>query len=251
MAHKVTQLSRSELGTMLEEIHRDPSTGVSKIGTLPNEQVFQLFGMFKSDLPKKESDLRSSAYLSLSTIISAVRAPPGGKDPPSEQQKNASTQALVSAFTPTLDDTLQGTSIEPVLSTLAFLVALFQVDPESAVAILQREGTIDSVLDPLDIFPASGSPGAQGTHLRVPRAIPALLSQAAGHRASRSLLRNAQDSRCVKWLRGNTSLTDVPLRATSALALTKLAKGGLQDSETVGGTNFGGEDEGIGEDEDA
>ena len=249
MACQVTKLTSSELGTLLEEIYRDPSAGISKIGTLPSEHVLQLFGMFRSDLPREESDLRSSAYLSLSTIISAVRAPTGSGAPPSEQPRNASTRALVSAFTPALDSALQGTLIEPILSTFAFLVALFQVDPESAIAILQRDGTIDSVLDALDVFPAKGSPGAQGTDLRVARAIAALLSQAAGHKASRSLLKNAQNNRCIRWLRVNTSLSDVALRATSALALTKLAKGGLQDIEAMGGNKPGGEDEDTGEDE--
>jgi protein unc-45 len=249
MAHKITELPNAELGTMLEEIRRDPSAGMSKIRSLPNEHVLQLFGTFRGDLPRQENDLRSSAYLSLSTVISAIRAPSKGGEPPSEQERNASTQALVSVFTPALDDALQGTSVEPVLSTLAFLIALFQVDPESAIAILQRDDTISSVLDALDIFPAKGSPGAQGTDLRVARAIAALLSQAAGHRASRSLLKNAQDTRCIRWLRGNIGLSDVPLRATSTLALTKLAKGGLQDTEAIGGTNLGGEDDGAGEDE--
>ena len=249
MAHKVTQLSSTELGTLLEEIHRNPNAGVSKIRTLPNEHLLQLFETFRSDLPRQESDLRSSAYLSLSTIISAVRAPSGSGEPPSEQQRNTSTQALVSAFTPALDGALQGTSIEPVLSTFAFLVALFQVDPESAIAILQRDGTVDSVLDALDVFPAKGSPGAQGTDLRIAQGMAALLSQAAGHRVSRSLIKNTQDARCIRWLRGNISLSTVPLRATSALALTKLAKGGFQDAEGMGSTDPGGEGEDIGEDE--
>jgi hypothetical protein len=251
MAHKVTQLSSAELSTVLGDIHRDPSAGISKIRTLPKEHVLQLFGTFRSDLPRQEGNLRSSAYLSLSTIISAVRAPPRSAEPPSEQQRNASTQALVSAFTPALDDALQGTSIEPILSTFAFLVALFQVDPESAITILQRDGTIDSVLDALDVFPAKGLSGAQGTDLRVARAMVALLSQAAGHRTSRSLLKNAQDARCIRWLRGNISLSDLVLRATSALALTKLTKGGLQDTEALGNTEQGGEDEDAGEDEKA
>lgn len=250
MAHKVTQLSSAELGTILEEIHHDPGAGIIKIGTLPNEHVLQLFGTFRSDLPRPESDLRSSAYLSLSTIVSAARAPPRSEVPPSQQQRKASTQALVSAFTPALDDALQGTSVEPVLSTFAFLVALFQVDPESAIAILQRDGMIDSVLDALDVFPAQESPGAQGTDLRVARAMAALLCQAAGHRASRSLLKNAQDTRCIRWLRGNISLSDVPLRATSALALTKLTKGGLQDAEVMGSTYHGEGDHDTGEDEE-
>lgn len=253
MAHQITQqLSSAELGTVLNEIHRDPSAGISKIRSLPHEHVLQLFGTFRNDLPRQEGDLRSSAYLSLSTIISAIRAPSRSGQPPSEQQRNASTQALVSAFTPALDDALQGTSIEPVLSTFAFLVALFQVDPDSAIAILQRDGTIDSVLDALDVFPAKGSPGAQGTDLRVARALAALLSQAAGHRTSRSLLKNAQSSRCIRWLRGNTSLSDLILRATSALALIKLVKGGLQDTEGLGNTDMGGEDEEAeGDDEEA
>ena len=250
MAQKVTPLSSSELGTILEEIYRDPSTGISKIGALPHEHVLQLFGTFRSDLPRKESDLRSSAYLSLSTIISAVRAPTGSGEPPSEQQRNASTQALVSAFTPTLDGALQGTSIEPVLSTFAFLAALFQVDPESAITILQRDGTIDSVLDALDVFPAKGSPGAQGADLRVAQAMAALLSQAAGHKTSRLLLKNARNIRCIRWLRGNIRLSDVALRATSALALTKLAKS-LQDTEAMGASDLDGEDEETEEDETA
>ena len=248
MAHQVTQLSSAELRTVLDEIHRDPSAGISKIRTLPIEHLLQLFGTFRSDPPRQESDLRSSAYLSLSTIISAIRAPSRSAEPPSEQQRDTSTQVLVSAFTPALDDALQGTSIEPVLSTFAFLVALFQVDPDSAIAILQRDGTIDSVLDALDVFPAKGSPGAQGTDLRVARAMAALLSQAAGHRTSRSLLKNAQDARCIRWLQGNISLSDLVVRATSALALIKLAKGGLQDTEALYNANVGGEDEDAGED---
>ena len=248
MAHQVTQLSSAELGTLLDEIHRDPSAGISRIRTLPIEHLIQLFGTFRSDPPGQESDLRSLAYLSLSTIISAVRAPLRSTEPPSEQQRNTSTQTLVSAFTPALDDALQGTSIDPVLSALAFLVALFQVDPDSAIAIVQRDGMIDSVLDALDVFPAQGSPGAQGTDLRVARAMAALLSQAAGHRTSRSLLKNAQDARCIRWLRGNISLSDLVVRATSALALIKLAKGGLQDTEAQYNANMGGEDEDAGED---
>jgi len=251
MAQNITQLSITELGTVLNEIHHDPSAGIGKIRTLPNEHVLQLFGIFRSDLPRQEGDLRSSAYLSLSTIISAVRAPSRSGEPPSEQQRNTSTQALVSAFTPALDDALQGTSIEPVLSSFAFLVALFQIDPVSAIAILQRDGTIDSILDALDVFPAKGSPGAQGTDLRVARAMAALLSQAAGHSTSRSLLKNAQDTRCIKWLRRNISLSDLPLKSTSALALTKLAKGGLQDTEALDHTKLGGEDGDTGEDEKA
>jgi len=250
MAHQIAQLSSAELGTVLNEINRDPSAGISKIRSLPNEHVLQLFGTFRIDLPRQEGDLRSSAYLSLSTIISAIRAPSRSGEPPSEQQRNASTQALVSAFTPALDDALQGTSIEPVLSTFAFLVALFQVDPDSAIAILQRDGTIDSVLDALDVFPAKGSPGVQGTDLRVARALAALLSQAAGHRTSRSLVKNAQGARCIKWLRGNTGLSDLVVRATSALALIKLAKGGLQDTEALGNSDMGGEDEDAGEDDE-
>ena len=251
MAHQIAQLSSAELGTVLNEINRDPSAGITKIRSLPNEHVLQLFGTFRIDLPRQEGDLRSSAYLSLSTIISAIRAPPRSGEPPSEQQRNASTQALVSAFTPALDDALQGTSIEPVLSTFAFLVALFQVDPDSAIAILQRDGTIDSILDALDVFPAAkGSPGVQGTDLRVARALAALLSQAAGHRTSRSLLKNAQGARCIKWLRGNTGLSDLVVRATSALALIKLAKGGLQDTEALGNSDMGGEDEDTREDDE-
>jgi len=250
MAHQVTQLSSAELRTVLDEIHRDPSAGISKVEALPIEHVLQLFGTFRSDLPGQEVDLRSFAYLSLSTIISAVRAPSKSGGPPSEQQRNTSTQALVSAFTPALDDALQGTSIEPVLSTFTFLVALFQVDPDSAIAILQRAGTIDSVLDALDVFPAKGSTGAQGTELRVARAMAALLSQAAGHRTSRSLLKNAQDARSIRWLRGNISLSDLVVRATSALALIKLAKGSPQDTEALYNAGMGGEDEDAGEDEE-
>ncbi|KAI0046620.1 microfilament motor [Auriscalpium vulgare] len=105
---------------------------------------------------------------------------------------------------------------------LSFLSALFQVDWQSASAIFQQDAVVTYIVDLLDLYPSE----------TVSREAAHLLSQACGHKACRAVIPDD----CVKWLEAATRQTrDGPLRASAAVAMVKLSRGGKSDSAEISG----------------
>ncbi|KAL4253559.1 Armadillo-like helical [Abortiporus biennis] len=203
--------AEDSLDSILKNFHEK-----SRSTLLPDEIAL----LITSFLPTTPFSTRSKAYMALTAFCSRVRE----ASPRHHKQSDESdlgTQSIVLTFSTPFSVKLGGTTEPEVLAALTFLTALFQVDSQSASAILQQDGVVESLTDIFaDLFPNSPT---------VSLAIAQLVGQAAGHKASRGLI----PSQCVEWLETVTRRKDSKshlLRAAAAVALIKLSKGNAADA---------------------
>ena len=160
----------------------------------------------------------------LSAFCQGTRA----SSPSKAEQQNAGSETLLRVFKPLILSRLAETEELETLAGVCFLTALFQVDWESASLVFQDPAIFELVTDALDLFPHSTTVSLE---------IALLLSQAGGHKTSRSMIASQQ----VEWLQNQASQSkDVSLRAASTVALVKLSRGRANDSELeIADTHFG------------
>lgn len=176
-------------------------------------------------LPSQPFAHRSKAFITLSALCEHFR----GVSPSTSDGTHADTSTVLidRTFSPAIVANLGETTEPEVLAGLTFLTALFQVDSPSGSAVLQRDGVVESIADAIDLFPKS-SP--------IALAIAQLLSQAAGHKSSRSLI----PPQSIQWLESQVRQTeDTALRAAAAVALVKFSRGTASDASAITGTSQG------------
>ncbi|EKM61601.1 uncharacterized protein PHACADRAFT_248291 [Phanerochaete carnosa HHB-10118-sp] len=171
--------------------------------------------------PSNAHSLRTKAYVVLAAVCQRLRdANPSSKAAPDE-----STQAIILPIAPIVTAKLSDIAEDQIVSGLSFLAALFQVDWESASAVLQRDGILESVVEAVDTYSSS---------LPIARATAQLVAQAAGHKACRALI----PQRYVEWLESKTKRSqDQVLRAAAAVALVKLSQGASADAAAATGAD--------------
>lgn len=170
--------------------------------------------------PSGSSAIRSLGFLVLSQIVTSYRS--GGMQGSSAKGKSNpenATNEIARVFMPIFEAGVGGTEEIEVLPALSLLSAFFQVDPSVGTNLFTREGVIDTLVDLPDIFPKSST---------VLRAIIGVLSQASGHKACRALVAAHANPLLESQLR---QAADPTLRASAAIALTKLSRGGLSTAD--------------------
>ena len=183
---------------------------------LPDE-VAHLINSF---LPSQPSSLRPKAYIALSTICTKLRK---SAAQPGNEEGDPGADAIRRAFGPPVTSRLSDTTETDVLAGMSFLSALFEVDWRSASAIFTEDGVLESVMDALDLFPASPD---------ISRAVATLFANASGHKACRSLL----SEKHVEWLSAQSKQSgDDVLKAAAAVALVKLSRGVGSDATVADG----------------
>lgn len=172
-------------------------------------------------LPSQPVAPRSKAYVVLSAICQRIR----DKSPVGKAQADAGTDSLRKIFKPVLSTKLGETVETEALKAISFLSALFEVDWQSASALTQEDGFVDSVTDTIDLFPDSSD---------IARAVAQLLAHASGHKACRALI----TSQHRQWLESCSRETrDETLRATAVVALIKISRGTRADASEIAGTS--------------
>ena len=167
-------------------------------------------------LPSQPVAVHTKGYLVLSAYCQRRRA-----DAPSPDE---GTQAISRTFEIPATSRIADTEEKEALAGLTFLSALFDVDHLSASAIFQRDGSLEAIMDTLDLFAKSRA---------IDLAVAHLLGRAAGHKACRALL--GTDHR--NWLEWKSRQTeDGEIRAAAAVAMVKLVRGSSADAAEAGGT---------------
>ncbi|KAL7414283.1 hypothetical protein BDY24DRAFT_386407 [Mrakia frigida] len=167
-----------------------------------------LISSFTHDIPART---RSLGFLILAQLNSSTS--------PSSTEDG---KALGDAFAPKVEKLLLETKSEELEKALSFLSALLQSAQGAGISILLRPGFMDNLFDLTDLYPSSTS-SSKGSNL-IPLALADLISQASNTKPGRTAL---SSSSWIAWLERQTSRTDDPaLRATAAVALTKLSRGG-------------------------
>lgn len=116
-----------------------------------------------------DSPDQAKAYLALSLLCQNAR---DGKAPPSP------TDQLQRTLEPVVTEDLAETDDVSLVRGVSFLTAIFHVDAEVATVIFTREGTLEAIMDAVDV--SSFTPLA----LSVAR----LLAEASGHKKCRAIL---------------------------------------------------------------
>ncbi|KAG8807328.1 hypothetical protein FRC17_004513, partial [Serendipita sp. 399] len=251
-----------ELEELLSSIQRDPKSAAAALPKLSKDELLNLFALFVDDddddsnkgdnkTPKK-LDLRSSAYLALSSFVGVLRHPSSNDEPDVPQnvdqeqelqnQSNA-TRTLARAFYPVVEEVLRGSNISQLIAVSSFLSALFQVDAPSASLIFIREGNSECILDAIELVQATDEgtknkgQGRRGPSLQL--ALTILLSHVMGQSECRKLFGETPSSSSVggkvlEWL-GQVAegSKDSRVKASAALALVKLMQGRIQDIENA------------------
>jgi hypothetical protein len=179
-------------------------------------------------LPTVKSHTRSLAYLALSKVTSNIRSGPAIGTNTDEKSSEIISQLFAKAVESRLSSVDDSTEI---MSGLALLSALFQVDAPSASLIFLRDGLLDSILDASDLFESS---------IPLQRAIADVLAQASGSKSCRL----AFGSQATLWLDSQVRKNngDITLRASTAIALTKLSRGGTSEEDATLVSGASGED---------
>ena len=137
-----------------------------------------------------------------------------------DDAKDPGAQALSRIFLPIVQARIAEAQEADVVVGLSFLTALFQVDWKAASDVFQQEAVLSSITDILDLYPSEF----------VSREAARLLSQACGHKACRTSL----TPETTQWLEAAVrQKKDVPLRATAAVAITKLSRSAGTDALVV------------------
>ncbi|TFK56620.1 ARM repeat-containing protein [Heliocybe sulcata] len=179
---------------------------------ISSEELSSLRNAF---LPSQSSHTRAKSFVALSAFCQVVQSSrkttTGAGDSVAED--------LAKIFSSNVQDGLADTKEDDVVSSISLLAALFQVRAEAASIIFREEGVIAGLMDALEICP-SDSVALEVAHT---------FSQACGHKPCREAL----PTHVVQWLKSSSRQTRKPsLRAAAAVALVKLARGTLSDSDS-------------------
>lgn len=177
----------------------------------------ELSYLITSFVPTHDNGKRSKAFLVLASYCQGVRASMGQTR---DDAQDPGTQALSRIFLPIVQARIAEAQEADVVVGLSFLTALFQLDWKAASDVFQQEAVLASITDILDLYPSE----------LVAREAARVLSQACGHKACRSSLA----AETIQWLEAAVrQKKDVPLRATAAVAITKLSRGAGTDALAV------------------
>ena len=187
-----------------------PSLPNNSLTSFPDELEY----LITSFGPANDHQSRSKAFLVLSSYCRGIRASMGQA---LEGTQDPGTQGPSRIFFPIIKARIAEAQEADVVTGLSFFTALFQVDWQAASDIFQREEIIASITDILDLY----------TSEIAAREVARLLSQACGHKASRSSL----TAEITQWLEAAVrQKKDTPLRAAAAVAITKLSRGAGSDA---------------------
>ncbi|TBU62579.1 hypothetical protein BD310DRAFT_918715 [Dichomitus squalens] len=175
----------------------------------------ELAAVFSAFSPQRPVAVHTKGYLVLSAFCQRCRS-----EAPTPEE---GTQVICRTFDAPTASRIADTEEPEALAGLTFLSALFDVDHLSASAIFTRDGTLEAVMDALDLFSKSRA---------VDLAVAHLLGRAAAHKACRALL-GADHRNWLEWK--SRQADDAELRAAAAVALVKLGKGANADAAEVGG----------------
>ncbi|TFK84197.1 ARM repeat-containing protein [Polyporus arcularius HHB13444] len=176
----------------------------------------ELSALLSAFSPTQPVTVHTKGYLVLSAYCQRRRSEASSPD--------EGTQSISRAFDTPVTTRIADTEEKEALDGLTFLSALFDVDHASAAVIFQRDGTLEAIMDALDLFPKSPN---------IDIAVAHLLGRAAGHKTCRALL--GTDHR--NWLEWKSRQADnAELRAAAAVAMVKLARGSSADAAEAGGT---------------
>ncbi|KAG8869435.1 hypothetical protein FRC20_001474, partial [Serendipita sp. 405] len=235
-----------ELEALLLSIQRDPKSAAAALPKLSKDELLSLFALFidtDDETSSKNSNLRSSAYLALSSFVGTVRHPSSTNEPEVQnvdpERQNEATVTLARAFYPTVEDVLRGSNVSHIIATSAFLSALFQVDAPSASLIFTREGNLECILDATDLAQEIGRATGKRQEGRgqLELALAVLLSHATGQTECRKLIDGETPSlggKVMSWLGQIAEASkDSRVKASAALALVKFMQGRIQDTENA------------------
>ncbi|KAG2022878.1 microfilament motor [Coprinopsis cinerea AmutBmut pab1-1] len=150
---------------------------------------------------------QSKAYLTLSLLWQNA-----GKG-----EGTTSIESLTEKFHKITMDYLSETSEQALIRGITFLTALYRVDVEAASAIFTIEGTLENIMDSVELSPS----------VELSLAVARLLAEASGHKKSRATLTSGVRT----WLDVQSSKqTSSELAAASIVALVKLWHGASSDS---------------------
>ncbi|KAH9923665.1 armadillo-type protein [Fomitopsis serialis] len=189
--------------------------------------------MLPSTLRKLENERKQGGLYRPIAICTKLRK--GSQPPAGKEDGDPGTEAIRRTFGPPVVSRMSDTTETSLLAGMSFLTALFEVDWQSASAILREDGVLESVTDALDLFPDSTT---------ISRAVAALFANASGHKACRALISEQH----VEWLVAKSRQpTDDVLKASAAVALVKLSRGVGTDAPQV--ESSGRRDASAGDDE--
>ena len=176
----------------------------------------ELSSLISAFVPDRPAAVHTKGYLVLSAFCQRRRSEASTPD--------EGTQSICGTFDASVASRIADTEESEALAGLTFLSSLFDVDHLASSAIFARDGTLEAVMDSLDLFPKSRS---------IDLAVAHLLGRAAAHKSCRALL--GADHR--NWLEWKSRQKDnAELRAATAVALVKLGRGSKADAAEVGGT---------------
>lgn len=182
------------------------------------EELSQLICAF---LPSQTPELRSKAYLVLSTVCQHIRE---SAPPQKGEETDSGTDTLFKLFAASVASRLGENRKSDDLVALSFLTALFQVDWQSGAVIFSTTA-VESVEDLIELSPSP----------EISLEISHLLSQASAHKLCRERLSSLPS--CLRWLEKNARQTDdIALQSSSAIALIKLWKGYAADTRDIPGS---------------
>lgn len=182
------------------------------ISLSPNE-LNDLISSFTLAQPESR---RSKAYLALSSYCQGIRTASTVRG----KQPDPATERLAKEFERPLFDCLNTSEEDSLVVAATFFAALFQVDPESASFLFQKDGVLSSILEAVDISPTSS----------LNLAVAHLIAQACSHKNCRAII----TSETIEWLQAHSRQTaDTNVCAAAAIALIKLSKGSAADSAEI------------------
>ena len=176
----------------------------------------ELNDLVSSFTPTQLESRRSKAYLTLSVYCQSIRSASTVRG----KQPDPATERLAKEFEHSLLDRLNATEEDSHVIAATFWTALFQVDPESASFIFQKDGALSSIMEAVDISPTPS----------LNLAVAHLIAQACSHKHCRTNI----TSEAIEWLQANSRPTaDANVRAAAAIALIKLSKGSAADNAEI------------------
>ncbi|KAG9222468.1 hypothetical protein CCMSSC00406_0002803 [Pleurotus cornucopiae] len=180
------------LDRLIAQTKSSPSTDL-----LPAELAY----LITAFLPTEDFDVRSKAYLLLSSFCQSARASASG---------NAGKDKLLRVFSPPILSKLGDPGEKEFLAGVCFMTAFFQVEWETAATVFTSDGLVESILDQAETSPPSSLPH-----------VARMFAQAAGHKPCRTSF----TSLTVEWLEISARQTTIiALRAAAGLALVKLSR---------------------------
>ena len=196
----------ASLDSFLKKVQQGP---VSLSPTELNDLVL-------SFTPTQLESRRSKAYLTLSVYCQSIRSASTVRG----NQPDPATERLAKEFERSLLDRLNATEEDSLVIAATFWTALFQVDPESASFIFQKDGALSSIMEAVDISPTPS----------LNLAVAHLIAQACSHKHCRIII----TSEAIEWLQANSRPSvDSNVRAAAAIALIKLSKGSAADNAEI------------------